>query len=255
MEIIKRESILNDELVSQDLEKAKAEFLDVLMSADEEDISLDLPQGISAKKLTSYMDISFGTLSKLANASFKIKPLLSQLIAAIVSRPDMMQQLGARDVTHLCGEVLPKRYGISRTEGFRLLNLGKEYPNLTVEQYDKIGPAKLKAIAKAVPQNSSGLTPEVIEKRQELMAIAPDMRFDKFAKHLEDNNIAPPGSVMTYHINIAVDSEAFKRWRDFITDNDIIQYVQSKSMSAILDAMIAECSVAWKAEMQARRNQ
>lgn len=258
MEIIKRqqEYDFSAEVMKMDSGAAQDALIQSLLTHSEDEIEAVIPQDSSIEVLDRYMDVAVGAYGKMNNASFKLKPILARIIAIIASRPDMMEMLGAKDVTRLCRDILPNKYHISNTECFRLLALGRQWPDITVNKYNTVGPARLRAISRAVPMPQDGRLPEREKaKRERLLEIAPTMRIDRFYKYLEDEGYADKDSLAILHVTVPVDTAQHKRWRDFVQDKDVIEFVGSNRMSTILDAMVAECTVAWKAEIIAKRSQ
>lgn len=230
-----------------------------LMRYSEDEIGFDIPKDASTQDLDLYMDVAVGAYGKMNNASFKLKPILARIIATIDSRPDMMEKLGAtgpKARTKLCRDILPKKFQISGTECFRLLALGQQWPDLSVKEYKDIGPAKLRAIAKSRPRSKAdgSISAKHLADRSYLIDIAPTMRYDKFVQFLESEGYADKDSVAVRYVQIPTDVAVFDRWREFVSDEDHVAVVGSNNMARFLDAMMAVCTVEWKAEAMARKS-
>lgn len=144
---------------------------------------------------------------------------------------DFMQR-GIREMT-----------GASTAEGYKLLSLAEKLSTISPAAYEEIGYTKLSLVSQAAVDGDSTL-PDWLEKARTNKT--SDLRQMVYDAKL---GIAP-GSLEWASIIIQTNKDTRQQWEEFTTDPQIRAYCGTESAGAILQRMIEEVSIEWRAQAE-----
>jgi hypothetical protein len=140
---------------------------------------------------------------------------------------------------------VPKMFHINRNDAYSCMRIAKEFPDITVNTFDGLSIAKLKAISRAIPFNNGVISERQLQVRNGLVESAKSGSYEDLIYRMHDMGLIDKDVAMPSKIIIRTSEQISNKWKEFIEDPRVQSYVGSTSEGAIMDAMLSECSATW----------
>lgn len=245
---------LSEILVGNDITDQEKEIISTVFGHPDDQIDVVIPDNIKADDLASQIVACTKVFSRVGRAHRRMVPILGRMFAILQYRKDVLDIFGCKNFTDFMDNVVPKVFRINRNDGYACLRVAREFPQITVNTFDGLTIAKLKAIARAIPYNNGVISDKQIQVRNELVEVAKTKNYEDLVYHMHDIGLVDKETVMPSKIYVKTSEAIYQKWEKFKNDPRVQSYVGTTSESAIMDAMMSECYTTWIAMYQAEEN-
>lgn len=101
-----------------------------------------------------------------------------------------------------------------------------------------------------MPFNNGVISDKQMQVRNGLVESAKSGTYEDLIYRMHDMGLVDKDTVMPSKILVRTSEQVANKWKAFTEDPRVQSYVGSSSESAIIDAMISECSATWIAVAQ-----
>ena len=248
------EENLSTILIGEDMTEQERQIIATVFKHPNDQIDVVIPDNIKADDLAAQVVACTKVFSRVGRAQRRMVPILGRMFNVLQYRKDVLDILGCKNFTDFMDNMVPKVFHINRNDAYACLRIAREFPQITVNTFDGLTIAKLKAIARAIPYNNGMISDRQMSVRNELIAKAKGVQYEDLIDHMHEMGIVDKEVVMPSKIVIKTSEDISNKWRKFITDPRVQSYVGSTNEGTIMDAMMGECFTTWIAMYQADDN-
>ncbi len=237
--------------LGEDITDEEKSIISTVFTHSDDQIDVVIPDNIKADDLAQHVVACTKVFSRVGRAQRKLVPILGRLFSLIQYRKDVLDLFGCKNFTQFMDTVVPHTFHINRNDGYACLRIAREFPQITVNTFDGLTIAKLKAIAKAIPYNNGIISDKQVQTRNQLIEEAKKETYEDLIYKMHDMGLVDKDIAMPSKILVRTNEHTREKWEKFIKDPRVHSYVGSTNESAIVDAMISECYITWMAVAQA----
>jgi hypothetical protein len=239
------ENSLSEILIGDDVTDQEKEIIATVFRHPDDQIDVVIPDNIKADDLAAQVVACTKVFSRVGRAHRRMVPILGRMFSVLQYRKDVLDILGCKNFTDFMDNLVPKVFRINRNDAYSCLRIAREFPQITVNTFDGLTIAKLKAIARAIPYNNGFISDRQMSVRNELVNKAKDLNYEGLIEHMHDQGIVDKEVVMPSKVVIRASEEVAKKWEKFKEDPRVRSYVGTENEGVIFDAMMAECFTTW----------
>lgn len=211
----------------------------ILNALTRQDAKLEviIPKEASADELWSTLEICVKGVNYMTGRICRLKPIIGQLLLRFQNKPSLYKGLGYATFQDFkykgVGEVL----GLCRTSIFEAMSLAENWPQVTPDRYEKIGPKKMYILDKFAHGRASN-SEAVLQK-------AESMTVTELRDWAEEKGEIAPGETVPKTIHIHTTLEIYRHWVGFCQDENVQALVRSSDPGKILQKLLQECQNEW----------
>lgn len=237
--------------LGDDISESEKDIIATVFKHSDDQIDVVIPDSIKADDLVNHVVACTKVFSRIGRAQRKLVPVLGRLFMLVQHRRDVQEKFGCRNFTEFMDVAVPRAFRINRNDAYSCLRIVREFPQITVNTFDGLTIAKLKAISRAIPFNNGIISERQIKMRDELVESAKEYTYEDLVCKMHDMGLVDKEDIMPSKILVKTNQTTKEKWEKFISDPRVHSYVGSTNESAIVDAMISECYITWMAVAQA----
>lgn len=215
-----------------------------------------IPENTDADTLREYCNALGGAFGKAESMMSRIKPYLGRVLALYRNHPRLFTELGYKNYSEWMTEGVPKVYGISRPEAFKIVRIAEELGHIDPKKLADLGATKQDIISK-IQRNDNSSTLEMKRQNADVwITRAETMTPKELAVLAISSNLVDPGDVEPpSYLQIRVDTELKKAWDSIENDQELCEHigVGVGNGGEILRAMVSESLSQWRPEIEERK--
>lgn len=170
----------------------------------------------------------------------RLKWAVGKILNMFENKPSLYRELGYRTFEDFTKRGVGETLGLSRTSLYECKAHCRDWPSLTMDDYEKLGPTKIKILSKFVNE-SSPQAPRYLET-------ARQMKTDELLQWATTRHLINKGEATPAVIVIQTSREIADEWYNFRNNSDVQGKVGSEAPGEILRALMQECLGPWLAE-------
>lgn len=205
-----------------------------------------IPNDVLPSELWQILEACSHGLGKLYANITRLTPIIGQILMRFERQPSLYKDLGYQSFREFLRKGVYDELGLHHSAGYEALRLAKEWPQVTPDEYVKIGPKKFNIIAK------TGATGKSSNARI-LLETAATMKVGEFRQYAEQRGLIAPGEATGATIMIPTNRVIYGFYRQVISDPKVHSVVGSKEPDQILKAMMEACYGEWVAQYEEQK--
>lgn len=236
-------------IITKTLSIEEQKLLAHLLNSETSSAEEVIPSDIEPDKLWLYLTATCKTMSKVQDAVSKLKPFMGRLFVLLKQHPQLFQAQGYDTYDDFMTNGVPKILGISRADAFNCARIAEVLGFLPGDKLTEFRFSKLNVLASALQREiQPGMDQEKIqEKRDFWVKAAENSTVEELKQRVYDKGLAEQDSLDLVTLLITVPKPVKEHWQEFWTDPEIRAYCGSEAPGSILERLMQECTLEWKA--------
>ncbi len=170
-----------------------------------------------------------------------LMPCLGRLLQIAKETPAIWE--GSDSFADFMREVVPAKFGVSRSTAYEAMEVAIRFPNLTVGEFKQIGRQNMRVAARAIPRGE-----EHKKWAQTLLAKAAELSLPKLREHCQSKGYLDVGEDQGAFFKFSCNQAQLKILNGFIQNPAIQAFCATADPARILIAAIQEAETEWLAQ-------
>lgn len=208
-------------------------LMEALLDTDVK-IKVAIPDDATSEDIYRNLTVACRMIGAVESARARLWPVLGRLLRICKERPEVYQSRGHKNFDAFLGEV-DSKLNVPRSECYKMMGIVRDWPNLTMEQYSKVGPGKFSILrSMQASQDHSDW--------KKLISTAETKSVSEFREWAEEKGFVSSGQTIPCRVTIATSVEIAREWKEWVERADVQEYFGSANAGEILRGMLSECS-------------
>jgi hypothetical protein len=200
-----------------------------------------VPHEASAEDLWNTLSICIKGVNYMNSRIRRLSPIIGRILCRFEDRPSLYKELGYQTFSDFKWKGVSDGLGIGRSFLYESMVLARQWPQVTPERFERIGPKKMRILEKITDGKSS--------RAEELLCKAETLKVTELRHWAEEKGDLMVDESVGRTIEIPATLATYRRWWDFKRTPEVQAYVGPPAdPDKILNALMDEAFNSWMIE-------
>ena len=200
-------------------------------------ISTIIPDDVDSATLWESFSLCCNTFTKLQRSVFRLGIVIGRMLLVYHDNPQRFIELGYPKWENFLADKIRPAVGIGRSWAFNAMRIAKRWPQLTLEDYERTGMAKLLLLCRFTDGTSSN--------GAKWLEAAKTHTETELKQLIAESGECPLEELQFARIEIVTSKAVAETWLDFVSMPEIQAKCGTADPGEILRCAVAECMAEW----------